>query len=309
MKLLAYILSGQTLGVDIEIWDNINLLGNPPFIIGEDEDMTPSGYTDISTILGWGNLGGNVLNYNNVRIQIKYLLPDSLSGLTESELEVVHNYSLDNYCLIYDYIDYSNYANDINAKKPPINLDYDIIGLHKKRYLVKGELVKVEYYGEYNPVNKQYSKLVVSEDRIYYRENQMAHKREMTIKWYLNDGSVGFSKDTLKYYSTTEAMSELDTRRSNIISELKINTVGLIMMCSGVTSIQAQVIGKPLLSSYSTQISKYVQGYEQELRDSIANDNIYQYLNCVIPNTGGITIRQYLISGLTIDYSINNINT
>jgi len=187
-------------------------------------------------------------------------------------------------------------------------IDYDIIGLHKKRYLVKGELIKVEYYGEYNPTTKQHSILVVSEDRVYYRVNQMLDRREMVIKWYDVNGNIASTKNTVKYYSTTESMQELDTRRANIISDLKINTVGLVMMCSGVTSVEAQTIARPMVSTYNLEISKYLQGYEQELRTAVANDAIYSWLNLTIPNTGGMTIRQYLISGLTIDYSINNIN-
>lgn len=308
-NLLAYQISGQTVGIDIQSWNVLDLNGNEPFRFIYTGETIPNGYTDISSLLNWGIYGESVLNYNNVRIQMRSLLPDTLTGLTEPEMEVVVKYSLDDYCMIYDYIDYSNYVNSINTKKPPMSLDYDIIGLHKKRYLVKGELIKVEYYGEYNPTTKEYSKLVVSEDRVYYRVNQMVDRREMVIKWYDNDGSVCVTKNTTKYYSITESMQELDTRRANIISDLKINTVGLIMMCSGVTSIQAQAIGRPFLNTYGVEISSYLHGYEQVLNTAIYSDTQYEWLNLVIPNTGGITIRMYLLDGLDVDYEINNVNT
>ena len=308
-NLLAYQISGQTIGIDINQWKVSDLNGNTPFKWIYTGDTIPNGYIDISSLLNWGIYGESVLNYNNTRIQMRALLPDSLTGLTQAELDVVQNYSLDDYCLIYDYIDYSNYANNINPKKPPTSLDYDIIGQHKKRYLVKGELIKVEYYGEYNPTTKQYSKLVVSEDRVYYRVNQMVDRREMVIKWYDNDGSVCVTKNTTKYYSVTEGIQELDTRRANVIADLKINTVGLIMICSGVTSVQAQAIGRPMVATYNSEISKYLQGYEAELRAAITNDTTYTWLNSVIPNTGGLTIRMYLLDGLDVDYEINNVNT
>lgn len=307
--LLAYQISGQTIGIDIQSWNVLDLNGNEPFKFVYTGDTIPNGYVNITSLLNWGVFGESVLNYNNVRIQMRYLLPNSLTGLSESEMEVVVKYSLDDYCMIYDFIDYSNYANNINSKKPPTSLDYDIIGLHKKRTLVKGELVKVEYYGEYNHTTKQYSKLVVSEDRVYYRVNQMVDRREMVIKWYDNDGIVCMTKNTTKYYSITESMQELDTRRANIIADLKINTVGLVMMCSGITSVQAQTVAKPMVSTYNLEISKYLQGYEQELRDAITNDTIYSWLNLAIPNTGGYTIRMYLLDGLDVDYNINNVNT
>lgn len=307
--LLAYQINGQTVGIDIQSWNDIDLNGNNPFKYIYSGDTIPSGYINISSLLNWGIFGDSVLNFNNTRMEMRNLLPDSFTGLTQQEIEVVQKYSLDDYCMIYDYIDYSNYVNNINPNKPPMSLDYDIIGLHKKRYLVKGELVKVEYYGEYDHITKQYSKLVVSEDRVYYRENQMVSRREMTINWYDNDGSVCVTKNTTKYYSITESMQELDTRRANVISDLKINTVGLIMMCSGVTSIQAQAIGRPFMSTYSVEISSYLHGYEQELNNAIYNDTTFSWLNAVIPNSGGITIRMYLLNGLDIDYEINNINT
>lgn len=308
-KLLAYKINNQVVGVDISTWTVSDLDGNEPFKFIYNDQIIPNNYVDISSIINWGTFGEIVLNFNNVRIQLRNLLPTSLTGLTQSELEVIQKYSLDHYCLIYDYIDYSNYVNSINPQKPPMNLDYDIIGLHKKRYLVKGELIKVEYYGEYNHTTKQYSKLVVSEDRVYYRVNQMVDRREMVIKWYDNDGTVCTTKNTTKYYSITESMQELDTRRANIIADLKINTVGLVMICSGVTSVQAQTIARPMVSTYNLEISKYLQGYEQELRDAITNDTLYSWLNCVIPNTGGYTIRMYLLDGLDVDYEINNVNT
>jgi hypothetical protein len=188
-------------------------------------------------------------------------------------------------------------------------INYDILGLHKKRRIIKGELVNVEYYGKYDPVTKQYSDLILSEDRIYYRENQMVSRREMIIKWFDENGSVVTTKKTIKYYSTIESIQELDSRRSNIISELKINTIGLISICSGVTSVEAQAIGRPFLNTYALDVSKYLQGYERELREAIINDTIYSWLNAIIPNTNGITIRMYLLNGLDVDYELNNINT
>lgn len=305
-KLLVYEINEQKPYIDITTWNVADLNGNRPFKVIMSGDTIPSGYTDISSITNWGNYGQNELNFFEVRSEIKTLLPESLSALTTNELGVVSEYKLDSYYLIYDYVDNNTY-NLNNPSSVPLLLDYDILGLHKKRTLVKGELVLVEYYGKYN--SGVYSDLVVREDRIYYRVNQMVSRREMEIKWYLNDSTVGTTKNNIKYYSVTEGMQELDTRRSNVISELKINTVGLIMVCSGITSLQAQAVDRPFLSTYTIEISKYLQGYEQELRNAITNDAIYSWLNLTIPNTGGYTIRMYLLDGIDVDYEINNINT
>jgi hypothetical protein len=305
MKLLAYILNGETLGVEKTSWEEHEFTGIP-FSACTDETTIPTDCTDISSWKNWAKFGHDAgLTYVEVRNEIKSTLPSDISAFTEEEIEILNEYNLYKYFSIYDYI---NDGSTIISAHPPVDIDYDIIGLHKKRTMVTGELIKVEYFGNYNINTKVYSKKIVSEDRTYYKINQLLHRREMTIKWYLNDDSVGFEKSTTKYYSVTEGMNELDTRRANIISDLKINTVGLIMACSGVSSIIAQQIGKPMVSTYNLEMSKYVQGYEQELRDAIQNDNVYPWLNLPIPNTGGITIRQYLLSGLSVDYSINNIN-
>jgi len=203
--------------------------------------------------------------------------------------------------LIHNYVE--------NKNQSAFEINYDIIGLHKKRTIVKGELIKVEYYGDFDPITNTYYQKIVSEERVYYRVNQMVSRREMLIKWYLSDGSVGVEKSTVKYYSTIESIQELDSRRSNIISDLKINTIGLIAVCSGITSLQAQLVGRPFVSTYALEISKFLQGYEGELKSAILNDTIYGWLNLSIPNTGGLTIRQYLLSGLDVDYDINNVNT
>jgi hypothetical protein len=305
MKLLAFILNGEILGVEKTHWEEHEFSGLP-FSACTDNTSIPSNYSDISTWENWAKFGHDAgLTYVGVRNEIKTLLPTDLSSLTPNEIQILNDYNLYNYFSIYDYI---NDGSTIISSHPPVDIDYDIIGLHKKRTMVSGELIKVEYFGNYNNNTKVYSKKVVSEDRVYHKINQLLHRREMVIKWYLNDDSVGFEKNTTKYYSVTEGMNELDTRRANIISDLKINTVGLIMACSGVSSIIAQQIGKPMVSTYNLEMSKFVQGYEQELRTAIQNDNIYPWLNLSIPNTGGITIRQYLLSGLSVDYSINNIN-
>lgn len=302
-QLLAYQINGQRVGIDITSWSVLDLNGNREFKVIESGDTIPNGYVDISSIINWSTFGQNEESWYDVRLKIQNLLPNSLTGLTETELSIVSEYKLDAYYKIYDYF---NIDDTIDPQKAPLSLDYDIIGLHKKRGLVKGELILVEYYGKYE--NGVYSDLVVREDRVYYRINQMVSKREMDIKWYLNDGTIGTTKHTIKYYSVTEGMQELDTRRSNVISELKINTVGLIMACSGVTSLQAQAVGRPFLSTYTIEISKYLQGYEQELRNAITNDATYPWLNLAIPNTGGYTIRMYLLDGIDVDYDINNVN-
>jgi len=237
MKLLGYILNGNVLGTQVTTWTNDQLNGNRPFLSIEDNDIIPNQYSDISSITTWGSLGQNVESWYNVRSEIQKLLPSSLTGLTETELAIVSEYKLDLYYRIYDNITFDD---QVNPQNPPFNLDYDIIGMHKKRHFNKGELGKVEYYSNYNPSTSEYSGLCVVEDRTYYRYNRMLNRREMDITWYYNDGTSGETKHTIKYYTTEEAIQAGEVRRRNVISTLKTNTVGLIMMTSGITQTQAE---------------------------------------------------------------------
>jgi len=56
-KLLAYTIDGQKIGIDIQTWDNQMLSGNTAFITIADTGNTPTNYTDISSIIYWGQFG------------------------------------------------------------------------------------------------------------------------------------------------------------------------------------------------------------------------------------------------------------
>jgi len=57
MKLLAYTIGGQKIGIDIQTWNDVILSGNTAFLAIADTGSTPSNYTDISSIINWDNFG------------------------------------------------------------------------------------------------------------------------------------------------------------------------------------------------------------------------------------------------------------
>ena len=303
MKLLGAIVNNQKLGVDKLTWNQDEFSGTP-FQVIEDNMVIPNGFADISSILSWGKLSEVCnLTYVEIRNEIKKLLPSNLETLSQEVKVVLEYYNLYNYFKIYDRIYDGDMILSIN---PPIDIDYDLMGYHKNRIFDKGELVKVVYYENYNPFTNVYSGRAVEELRTYYRVNEMLNRRDMTINWILSNDTTGFTKTTRKYYTMLEAIQGGETRRANLISDLKITVIGLIMAASGATAIEAQNAGRPFLDTYAMEIAKFIQGFESNLKDAILNDSVYSWLNFVIPNTGGITVRQYLISELTIDYTINN---
>lgn len=311
MKLLGYILNGQTIGTDLLSWNDADLDGNQAILVIEDNDEIPSQYEDISAIVTWGNFGDfkEQLDFIQVREEIKKLLtPAQLSGdtlgLVANEIQTIIDYKLDNYYKEYDFVSEPSY--DLNVQKAPFDYDYNILTLQKKRYFNKGELYKTEYYGEYNFATDTYNNLVLTENRTFYRINEMVYKRIMDIYWYLNTGVSGATKQTEKYYTQSESLAVGDRRRRNCITNLKIDSIGLIMMASGVTQQQAEEIGWLFLQEFNDEINVYIEGVESPLMTALMTTTNHGWLDFEIPNTGGITVRMYLADGINIDYTENN---
>ncbi len=138
----------------------------------------------------------------------------------------------------------------------PSLIDYDILGLHKKRTIVKGELILVEYFRDFDDIAQVYSDLVVKETRSYVR-NQigLALSRDMEITWYLKNGEIGVIKNTRKFYNSKESMTEGSTRRLNIIEEAK----------AYVLSVVGKANAFDLLSALKSFIELYKDEYRAQL--------------------------------------------
>lgn len=190
---------------------------------------------------------------------------------------------------------------------PPFDQDYNVLGLYKNRKFNKGELYEVEYYGEYDPMNQSnpYNNKVVCEHRIYYRYNEMINRREMRICWILEDGSTGATKTTIKYYTPEESIVAGERRRAKAIATLKTNTVGLIMAVNQVSQQNAETEGKPFLAAYADEITQYISGYEEPLKNVILTSSSFDWLDKPI-DINGTLVRHYMYDGINIDYTINN---
>ena len=77
MKLLAYQINGQTIGIDIGIWNDAMLSGNTAFMAIADTGSTPTDYVDISSTVNWGDFGGSTtLSDAEIKNEIVKLIPD-----------------------------------------------------------------------------------------------------------------------------------------------------------------------------------------------------------------------------------------
>jgi hypothetical protein len=164
----------------------------------------------------------------------------------------------------------------------------------------------LNYYGHYDFANDTYNNLVLTENRTYYRINEMVYMRKLDIYWYLDDDTTGTTKHTTKYYTQAESLAVGERRRRNCITNLKIDSIGLIMMASGVTQQEAEEIGWLFLKEFTPEINIYIEGVESPLMTTLMTTQNHGWLDFEIPNTGGILVRQYLADGINIDYNVNN---
>ena len=312
MKILGYQISGQTVGTQLQNWGD-EIGNNDPFIIIEDNESIPSGYTDISSISSWGFWGHEIdprINLLNIRKEMKKLLTDAqltgdTSSYTTDELEEIIEHKLDWYYKLYEQFDHL--PNDMDVQKSPVDINYNLLGLHKKRYFNKGELYKVEYFKNYNFVTDTFSDLVLHEERAYHRFNEMVHRRELNICWHLNTGISGATKQTTKYYTQEESFAAGERRRRNCITNLKIGAVGLIMDLSGITQQAAEEIGWAFLGEFNNEITVFIEGAEQILKDALLATTNHDWLDGKPSKLGYFyTIREYLYGEINIDYTENN---
>jgi len=91
MKLLAYQISGQTIGIDITTWSETMLSGNTAFLAIADTGSTPTDYVDISSTANWDNFGGSTtLTDAEIKSEIAKLIPDVP---TTEEYLILENYA------------------------------------------------------------------------------------------------------------------------------------------------------------------------------------------------------------------------
>jgi hypothetical protein len=89
-QLLAYQISGQTVGIDTHSWNTDDLNGNPAFKIIISGTTIPNGYVDISSITNWDTYGESIANdYMCVRFTIRSLCRSKgWSNMTNSEKDL-----------------------------------------------------------------------------------------------------------------------------------------------------------------------------------------------------------------------------
>lgn len=179
------------------------------------------------------------------------------------------------------------------AFSDPSGLDYKTglsIRLHPDLTMVKGELVKVEYYREYDGENFNDKILTVD---IEWSRNDSGKlvKRTETRKWALVSDSEQYGdhvKTTEKYYTPQLAALADARRRKNIIDDL---------------TSQAEAFGvlsyvQTMFRSLDNELNAYEKTGDTKLIEKIGSYS-RQWLESPVPNTD-YTLRQAIMGALTI---------
>mgnify|MGYP000866549871 CR=1 FL=1 len=213
------------------------------------------------------------------------------------------------YYKIFDYVhDKSLYDTSV----PPLTVDFITtlkVKLHRKSTLVKGECIKEEYFVDCDGTN--FSNLIVSEHSTYTRNSLgFPIKKDSHLHFYDTNGIESpETKNWVKWYSMLEQIQEGKTRRGNLIDALQMPCVGLIgIALNGTPTPTSAVIleGRRFLFDYKKEFDAFVDESNKEIVSCFADPahpryasiTKYPWINSMTPY--GVTIRQFLVSELTI---------
>ena len=296
LNIFAYNVSGQTVGIDTSVWDELDLNGNSPFITSA--STTLSGYSNISSIQNWDEFGNSAgLRHCKIRSEIKDIY-DANTGTTWSAYTVDDQKVLSKYFLVdkslrdevltneeqEEYNHYKLYdflSDDVhesmgaeNPKTAPKSIDYkkDLsVRLHPDYKFDRfGFLTGCTYYENlevsydaYGFTVFTYDNPVLNYDAVYaFADNGYVSTRSVVRRWYKMDGTLSEdSKDTFKVYTPMVARDEARTRRKNLINNLLVNAVGLFIMTSNDLSnvLEAEADALPLLKDINSALSAYYE--------------------------------------------------
>jgi hypothetical protein len=218
------------------------------------------------------------------------------------------------YYKIYDFvIDKKAY----NTSEVPLALDFRTSltkMLHRKSILIKGECVSEEYY-ENCSVNAQgvlsYSNLIVSEHHSFTRDPLgFPVVRSSHLHFYDKNGLESpESKHWAKYYNSLEKIQEGKTRRGNLVDNLQMPCIGLISLAMTGSPMPSSTVileGRRFLFDYKKEFDAFVDESNRDIVSCFqspaharyASVSNYPWINSMTPY--GVTIRQFLISELTI---------
>jgi len=332
----AYIANELTLYKDLSFWSTDILNGNKPMIISFNE--SEDGYENITSIKMWESYGDQFDKYK----QIKYIYDNSnWESLSLEEKKIVAKHFIveknlrdevltqqeqddNNYFKIYNLLskDAIETRGLTNPFLTPKSIDYkrEVDGRLHPKYIFDntGWLIECEYFEKLEITQNQlgfteynYSNPILKYNAEYIiKDDGYVGSRTVTRKWYRLDGTLDSdAKITQKFYEPMMAREEAKRRRQNLISNLIIQTVGIIIMTSEDINnvIEAEDDAIDFMKEVAPGISEYYEyGSKKDTQNNppkliqLIINSTYTRLNNFVPGTNNtVTIRDYLISRLS----------
>ena len=168
------------------------------------------------------------------------------------------------------------------TSKDPSEVDVNLFGLHKKETIDSyGLLILTEYYKNYDGTT--YSDLIVTDAHVYNIDiNDLVTDRTETIKWYMIDDTVGYTKIITKYYDTISAIHEGMRRRGNLADEAKAYGMGAITGTHDVSGDPVMPNSHWFFMQLAHDVDLYIQGINKQGLIDLIQDSTDSYLTQTI---------------------------
>jgi hypothetical protein len=192
-----------------------------------------------------------------------------------------------------------------NLESVPYDVDY-VTGLTQRLHPVetyeRGRIVRIDYFlnAGLDAYGEKYGTDLFVTESFDYTNNAggFAVSRVQVISWYLEDGTVGGTKERHKLYNTKDSRAEGRRRRRNVIDISSMNVIKLLAGTETGGDINAAVImGVTFMAGYKLQTEAYLEMATNDLYTAVLSNTTASWLNNVI-NAEGATIRMYLAGEL-----------
>jgi hypothetical protein len=207
---------------------------------------------------------------------------------------------------IYDLLASNSPFINVVRTSLPVDIDFKTglsVDLYKEVIMSGGAPVYKKYYTNASIDGAgvvTYSNPIVKIDYTFVRDSiSLAKSCMQKIYWYDTDGGLSAQyKPVENFFTYAESIEEAELRRSNIINDLKVKTIGLLMITESITQVAASDIGKIFLAAYKPEIINYIDEANPGFVVAVAAASIvtYPWLENMTPYS--ITIRQFILNGL-----------
>lgn len=210
------------------------------------------------------------------------------------------------YYKIYDLLENNSPFKNVDKSRLPVDIDFKTgltVDLYKEVVMSGGAPVYKQYYTDADIDSNgavTYSNPIVKLEYEFERDSiSLAKSCTQKMYWYDTNGDISTEYKTIKeFYNTSDSIAEAELRRSNIISDLKVKTIGLLMYTEQISQADAAELGRPFLAAYKVEIYNYIDEANTSFAAAITNSPIetYPWIDNMTPY--GVTIRQFILNAI-----------